>query len=62
MFAIKKVKAAIELEVRRPLWVLQTDNGGELMANEFVAYYADEGVQRLFSTSYMRQQNGVVEC
>jgi transposase InsO family protein len=41
---------------------LRTDNGGEFMAAEFAAYYADEGIQRLYSTPYTSQQNSVVEC
>ena len=31
------------------------------MAAEFVAYYADEGIQRHYSASYSPQQNDVVE-
>jgi transposase InsO family protein len=59
--AIKEIKVATELEVRRPLRVLQTDNGGEFKAKEFVAYCANEGIQRHFSAPYTQQQNGVVE-
>jgi hypothetical protein len=43
------------------LCVLCTDNGGEFTAAEFALYYADEGVQRHYSTPYCPQQNGVVE-
>jgi hypothetical protein len=41
--------------------VLRTDNSGEFTADEFASYYADEGVQRHYSTPYSPQQNDVVE-
>jgi hypothetical protein len=47
--AIKAVKAAVELEVGRPLHLLRTDNGGEFTAKEFAEYYSNEGVRRHFS-------------
>lgn len=59
--AIKKFKAATELEVGRPLRVLRTDNGGEFTAKEFADFCVNAGVQRHFSAPYMPQQNGVVE-
>jgi hypothetical protein len=33
----------------------------EFTAAEFTSYYADEGVQRHYSTSYSLQQNDVIE-
>jgi transposase InsO family protein len=59
--AIKRHQAATE-ECGRKLWVLYTDNGDEFMVAEFVAYYAEEGIQRHYSAPYSPQQNGVVEC
>jgi transposase InsO family protein len=54
--AIKCHQAAVEKECGRKLRVLCTDNGGE-----FTTYYADEGIQRHFSTLYTLQQNSVIE-
>jgi transposase InsO family protein len=59
--AIKCHQAAMEKECGRKLWVLCTDNGGEFTEAEFTAYYADEGIQRHFSTLYTLQQNSVIE-
>ena len=56
-----KVHQAAAQECSRKLRVLRTNNGGEFMATEFVAYCADEGIQRHFSAPYTPQQNGVVE-
>jgi hypothetical protein len=47
--AIKKVKAAAEVESGRKLKVLRTDNGGEFTVAEFAAYWANEGVKRHYS-------------
>jgi transposase InsO family protein len=58
--AIKRHQAAAE-ECARKLKVLHTDNGGEFTAADFVAYYADEGVQHHYAAPYSPQQNGVVE-
>jgi len=59
--AIKKVKAAAEVESGRKLKVLRTDNGGEFTVAEFAAYCANEGVKRHYSAPHSPQQNGVVE-
>jgi transposase InsO family protein len=58
--AIKHVQAAAK-ESGLKLQVLHTDNGGEFTAAEFVAYCADERIQRHYSVPYSLQQNGVVE-
>jgi transposase InsO family protein len=50
--AIKRIQAAVEKECGRKLRVLRTNNGGEFTAAEFVAYCADEGITRYFSTPY----------
>lgn len=44
--AIRRFKAATEVESGRKLKVLQTDRGGEFTSIEFGAYCAEEGVQR----------------
>jgi transposase InsO family protein len=59
--AASTIKVAAELEVGRPLRVVRTDNSGEFIAKEFVAYCSDEGVQRHFSALYTPQQNRVNE-
>jgi transposase InsO family protein len=59
--AIKKVKVAAEVESRRKLKVLRTDNGGEFTAAECTAYCANECIKRHFSAPYSPQQNSVVE-
>jgi hypothetical protein len=59
--AIKRLQAVAEAECGRKLRILRTDNGCEFTAAEFVAYCADEGIHRHFSTPYTPQQNGVVE-
>jgi hypothetical protein len=56
------IKVVTELEVRCPLRVLRTDNGGEFTSTEFATYYANEGIQRHFSAPYTPQHNDVVEC
>jgi transposase InsO family protein len=53
--AIKKIKAAAEVESGRKLKVLRTDNGGEFTVAEFAAYCADEGIKRHFSAPYSPQ-------
>jgi hypothetical protein len=50
--AIKRLQAAVEAKCGRKLWVLCTDNGGEVTATEFAAYCADEGIHRHFSAPY----------
>jgi transposase InsO family protein len=59
--AIRPAQAAAEAECGHKLRVLRANNGGEFTATEFASYYADEGVQRHYSTPYNSQQNDVVE-
>jgi transposase InsO family protein len=59
--AIRRFKAAAELESGHKLKVLRTDRGGEFTSVEFGAYCAEEGVQRQLTAPYSPQQNGVVE-
>jgi transposase InsO family protein len=59
--AIRRVQAVAKAECGHKLRVLCTDNGGEFTAAEFTSYFADEGVQRYYSTPYSPQQNGVIE-
>ena len=50
--AIKRPQAAMEKECGHKLRVLCTDNGGEFTMAEYMAYYADEGIQRHYSAPY----------
>ncbi|RLN39601.1 hypothetical protein C2845_PM01G10330 [Panicum miliaceum] len=59
--AIRRFKAAAEVESGRKLKVLRTDRGWEFTSVEFGAYCAEEGVQRQLTPPYSPQQNGVVE-
>ncbi|WVZ50972.1 hypothetical protein U9M48_002169 [Paspalum notatum var. saurae] len=59
--AIRRFKAAAEVESGRKLKVLRTDRGGEFTSVEFGVYCAEEGVQRQLTAPYTPQQNGVVE-
>jgi hypothetical protein len=59
--AIRRTQATAEAECGRKRRVLCSDNGGEFMAAEFASYYAEEGIQRHYSTPYTPQQNGVIE-
>ena len=58
---IKHHQTAMEKECGRKLRLLRTNNSGEFTVAEFVAYCADEGIQRHYSATYSPQQNGVVE-
>jgi hypothetical protein len=48
--AIRRMRAVAEAEYGRKLCLLCTDNGHQFTAAEFGSYYADEGVQRHYST------------
>ena len=51
----------VEVEGGKKLYVLRTDRGGEFTLVEFPVYCADQGVVRHHTTSYLPQQNGMVE-
>ena len=59
--AIKKFKMRAEVESGKKLRLLRTDRGGEFTSMEFVAYCADQGVERHHTAPYSPQQNGMVE-
>jgi hypothetical protein len=58
---IKHVQAAVKKQSGLKLQVLHTDNDDKFTTVEFIAYCADEGIQRLYSTQYSPQQTDVVE-
>jgi transposase InsO family protein len=59
--AIRRVKAAAELQSGCKLCTLRTDRGGEFTSRSFEDFCVDNGVQRHLSAPYSPQQNGVVE-
>jgi hypothetical protein len=59
--AVKHLQAVAEKKSGRKLQALRTDNGREFTIAEFVAYYAEEGIERHYSAPYSPQQNSVVE-
>ncbi|GJY96432.1 retrovirus-related pol polyprotein from transposon TNT 1-94 [Tanacetum coccineum] len=62
VFEVFKVyKAWVELDTRKKIKCLRTDNGGEYTGDEFDTFYMQEGIKRQFTTAYTPQQNGVAE-
>lgn len=57
----KKFKAHVENGKDKRIKMLRTDHGGEFYPQEFIAYCAENGVTRQYTTPYSLQQNGVVE-
>ncbi|KAH9697272.1 glycine--tRNA ligase 1 [Citrus sinensis] len=57
----KKYKARVELESRKKIKYLRTDNGGEYTDGEFFAFCKQEDIQRQFTVAYTPQQNRVAE-
>ncbi|RDX72698.1 hypothetical protein CR513_47774, partial [Mucuna pruriens] len=57
----KEFKAQVELETGRKIKCLRTDNGGEYVDGEFLAFCKQEGIVRQFSVPHTPQQNGVAE-
>ncbi|KAH9699234.1 Integrase catalytic domain-containing protein [Citrus sinensis] len=57
----KEYKARVELESGKKIKCLRTDNGGEYIDGEFLAFCKQEGIQRQFTVAYTPQQNGVAE-
>lgn len=50
--SIKHKQATAKRECGRRLWVMHADNIDEFMVAEFVAYCANEGIQRHYFASY----------
>ncbi|GJR47307.1 gag-pol polyprotein [Tanacetum coccineum] len=62
VFEVFKVyKAWVELDSRKKIKCLRTNNGGEYTGDEFDTFCRQEGIKRQFTTSYTPQQNGVAE-
>jgi transposase InsO family protein len=59
--AIRRIKAAAEVQSGCTLRTLRTDRGGEFTSRSFEEFCADRGVQRHLSAPYTPQHNGVVE-
>ena len=62
MFSIfKSFKVRVELESRKKIKCLRTNNGGEYTSEEFDNFCQQEGIKRQFTVAYTPQQNGVAE-
>lgn len=57
----KEFKAMVELQTRKKIKCLRTDNGGEFCSNDFDRFCKDCGINRQKTTPYSPQQNGVAE-
>jgi len=56
----KAFRAQIELETGKKVKCLRTDNGGEYVDGEFLAFCKQEGIVRQFTVAHTPQQNGQV--
>lgn len=57
----EEFKALVETQTSRKIKVLRSDNGGEYTLGEFVDFYAEVGIRKVFTVPYNLQQNGVAE-
>ena len=57
----KEFRARVELESGKRIKCLRTDNGGEYIDGDFLAFCKHEGIQRQFTVVDTPQQNGVAE-
>jgi transposase InsO family protein len=51
----------VENEMDSKIKCLRSDNGGEFASKEFMDYYNNHGIKRLFSVARTPQRNGVYE-
>ncbi|KAL4568673.1 hypothetical protein LXL04_024288 [Taraxacum kok-saghyz] len=59
--SFKDFKAKVETETGKLVKCLRTDRGGEYLSNDFTEFCRKHGIKRQLTTSFMPQQNGVVE-
>ena len=57
----KEFKAQVELKTGKRIKCLRTNNGGEYVDGDFLAFFKQKGIIRQFFVSYTPQQNGVAE-
>ena len=57
----KNYKSLVEKESGELIYCLSTDGEGEFTSNEFNEFCRINGISRQLTSSYTRQQNGVVE-
>jgi len=57
----KEFKARVELETGKRIKCLRTDNGGEYVDGDFLAFCKQKGIIRQFYVPHTPQQNGVAE-
>jgi len=55
----KEFKARVELEYVKRIKYLRTNNGGEYIDGDFLAFCKQEGIQRQFTIVDTPQQNGI---
>ncbi|GKA01727.1 gag-pol polyprotein [Tanacetum coccineum] len=58
---VKMHDGMVELDSRKKIKCLRTDNGGEYTGDEFDTFCKQEGIKRQFTTAYTPQQNEVAE-
>eukprot|EP00253_Pinus_taeda_P002451 PITA_02451 len=56
-----KFKALIGNQIGKRIKVFRSDNGGEYMSNEFIAFCKKEGIKKETIVPYTPEQNGLVE-
>ena len=59
--AVKKIRAAVEVEQNLKVMALRTDRGGEFTSKNFAQFCEGLGIKRYLTALYSPQQNGVVE-
>jgi transposase InsO family protein len=59
--AVKKVRAAVEVELNLKVMALRTDRGGEFTSKNFAQFCEGLGIKHYLTAPYSPQQNGVVE-
>ena len=57
----KKFKTFADNQSGKKLKVLRTDRSGELLSNELIAFYDENGIHRQLRAPYTPQLNGVAE-
>ena len=57
----KEFKALIENHIEKKIKKFQSDNGEEFNSNEFKELCKESGINRVFSSPYNPQQNGITE-
>ena len=59
--AVKKIRAAVEVELNLKVMALRIDHGGEFTSKNFARFCEGLGIKHYLTTPFSPQQNGVVE-